>query len=216
MIHGTLRKRRRRRRKQPTTCCFLHYSCIQLVCVSCLCVLLCNAASSQCSPRCYSGEEEEHHIQDGRILAGHASDSFADDLGGFDQYNVMRRRSAALRGRGEVTNSSPHGVKDLLFHLLLSYCEGWGAVLSGLLSWAAGGLLLQGALLPRAGELLKSSSSSRPLVASYCVFSRRVIRRSSSSPNSPPIRVGSPTTITSCRERERARNRIYKREKITC
>lgn len=88
------------------------------------------------------------------------------------------------------------------FHLLLFYCEGWGAVLSGLLSWVAGGLLLQGALLPRAGELLKSSSSSRPLVASYCVFSRRVIKRSSSSPNSPPIRVGSPTTITSWRESE--------------
>lgn len=74
-------------------------------------------------------------------------------------------------------------------------------MLSGLLSWAAGALLLQGALLPRAGELLKSSSSSRPLVASYCVFSRRVIKRSSSSPNSPPIRVGSPTTITSLGKR---------------
>lgn len=94
------------------------------------------------------------------------------------------------------------------FLLLLFYCEGWGAVLSGLLSWAAGGLLLQGPLFPRAGELLKSSSSSRPLVASYCVFSRRVIRRSSSSPNSPPIRVGSPTTITSCREAETWRTNL--------
>lgn len=96
------------------------------------------------------------------------------------------------------------GLCCSLLLLLLLYCEGCGAVLSALLSWAAGGLLLQGPLLPRAGELLKSSSSSRPLVASYCVFSRRVIRRSSSSPNSPPIRVGSPTTITSCRDESRA------------
>lgn len=88
---------------------------------------------------------------------------------------------------------SVHVARDVRF-----YCDGCGAVLSGLVSWAAGGLLLQGALLPKAGELLKSSSSSRPLVASYWVFSKRVIRRSSSSPNSPPIRVGSPTTITSC------------------
>lgn len=91
-----------------------------------------------------------------------------------------------------------------LLLLLLPYCDGCGAVLSALLSWPVGGLLLQGALLPRAGELLKSSSSSRPLVASYCVFSRRVIRRSSSSPNSPPIRVGSPTTITSWPDKSRA------------
>lgn len=68
-------------KKCPWLAIFLHYSCIQLVCVSCLCILLCNAASSQCSPRCYSGEEEEN-IQDGHILAGHASGWFAD--GGFD------------------------------------------------------------------------------------------------------------------------------------
>jgi len=86
------------------------------------------------------------------------------------------------------------------FVLRRPHCEGCcGAALSALPSWAAPGLLLHGALLPSAGEPLKSSSSSRPLAASYCVFSRRVIRRSSSSPNSPPIRVGSPTTITSWR-----------------
>lgn len=80
---------------------------------------------------------------------------------------------------------------------IASYWDGWEAVLSGLLSCPAGGLLFHGLLFPSAGELVKSSSSSRPFVASYCVFSSRVIRRSSSSPNSPPIRVGSPTTITS-------------------
>ena len=85
------------------------------------------------------------------------------------------------------------------FSFCISHWEGWGAVLSGLLSWLLGGLVAHGLLLPSAGELLKSSSSSRPLVASYCVFSSLVIRRSSSSPNSPPIKVGSPTTITSCR-----------------
>ena len=40
--------------------------------------------------------------------------------------------------------------------------------------------------------------SSRATDGSYCVFSNRVISRSSSSPNSPPINEGSPTTITSC------------------
>lgn len=116
---------------------------------------------------------------------------------------IMRHRSTTLRVRGRCLKCLTHMEPKIscfliLFNLsLYFYCEGWGAVLSGLLSWPTGGLLLQGALFPRAGELLKSSSSSRPLVASYCVFSRRVIRRSSSSPNSPPMRVGSPTTITS-------------------
>lgn len=44
-------------------------------------------------------------------------------------------------------------------------------------------------------------SWSIELAASYCVFSNRVIRRSSSSPNSPPISDGSPTTITSCKKK---------------
>lgn len=81
-----------------------------------------------------------------------------------------------------------------------SYWEAWGGGFSDLVSWVAGGLLLHGLLFPRAGELLKSSSSSMPLAASYCVFSNLVISLSSSSPNSPPIRVGSPTTITSCEQ----------------
>lgn len=42
-------------------------------------------------------------------------------------------------------------------------------------------------------------SWSSELAASYWVFSSRVISRSSSSPNSPPISDGSPTTITSCK-----------------
>lgn len=41
------------------------------------------------------------------------------------------------------------------------------------------------------------ASWSKLLAASYCVFSSRVISLSSSSPNSPPISEGSPTTITS-------------------
>lgn len=81
-----------------------------------------------------------------------------------------------------------------------SYWEAWGGGFSDLVSGAAGGLLFHGLLFPRAGELLKSSSSSMPLAASYCVFSNLVISLSSSSPNSPPIRVGSPTTITSCEQ----------------
>ena len=40
--------------------------------------------------------------------------------------------------------------------------------------------------------------SSSETVGSYCVFSNLVMSRSSSSPNSPPISEGSPTTITSC------------------
>ncbi|TNN71256.1 hypothetical protein EYF80_018604 [Liparis tanakae] len=73
-----------------------------------------------------------------------------------------------------------------------------------------GALLFHGELEPSAGELLKLSSSSMPLAASNCVFSSRVIRRSSSSPNSPPISVGSPTTITSCGESEtQAERSIY-------
>lgn len=118
----------------------------------------------------------------------------------WEKKKIIRRAYLRWYGsQGEVLVQSKrvyevslHVAKDVWF-----YCDGCGAVLSGLVSWAAGGLLLQGALLPKAGELLKSSSSSRPLVASYWVFSKRVIRRSSSSPNSPPIRVGSPTTITS-------------------
>jgi len=43
-----------------------------------------------------------------------------------------------------------------------------------------------------------SPSSSCCSFGSYCVFSSRAISRSSLSPNSPPINVGSPTTITSC------------------
>lgn len=77
------------------------------------------------------------------------------------------------------------------------YCDACEVGLSLLLSWLEGALLFQGELDPSAGELLKLSSSSIPLAASNCVFSSRVIKRSSSSPNSPPISVGSPTTITS-------------------
>jgi len=43
-----------------------------------------------------------------------------------------------------------------------------------------------------------AAPSSCCSLGSYCVFSSRAINRSSLSPNSPPIRVGSPTTITSC------------------
>ena len=43
--------------------------------------------------------------------------------------------------------------------------------------------------------------SGSPLLGSNCWFSRRVMSLSSSSPNSPPISVGSPTTITSCNQR---------------
>lgn len=50
------------------------------------------------------------------------------------QYNVMRRRSTVIRERGKVIKSSPHGAKMYCFLLRLFYCEGWGAVLSGLLS----------------------------------------------------------------------------------
>lgn len=77
------------------------------------------------------------------------------------------------------------------------YWEACDVGFSDLLSWLDGGLLFQGLLAPRAGELLKLSSSSMPLAASNWVFSSRVMSLSSSSPNSPPIRVGSPTTITS-------------------
>lgn len=38
-------------------------------------ILLCNAASSQCSPRRF---REEENIQSGFILAGHARGEFAD------------------------------------------------------------------------------------------------------------------------------------------
>lgn len=75
------------------------------------------------------------------------------------------------------------------------YWDDWE--LSFLLSWLEGALPFQGEWAPSAGELLKLSSSSSPFAPSNCVFSSRVIRRSSSSPNSPPIRVGSPTIITS-------------------
>lgn len=79
--------------------------------------------------------------------------------------------------------------------LLGLYWDDWE--LSFLLSWLEGALPFQGEWAPSAGELLKLSSSSSPFAPSNCVFSSRVIRRSSSSPNSPPIRVGSPTIITS-------------------
>lgn len=58
------------------------------------------------------------------------------------------------------------------------------------LSWPQG-------LCWRLGEFWKSLLSSSVLFGSNWLFSSRVISRSSSSPNSPPIRVGSPTTITS-------------------
>lgn len=47
-------------------------------------------------------------------------------------------------------------------------------------------------------------SWSNELAASYWVFSSLVMSRSSSSPNSPPISDGSPTTITSCQGAHRA------------
>lgn len=52
--------------------------------------------------------------------------------GGWIQYNVMRRRSTALRGRGEVKNSSPHGVKDLLFSSSFVLLRGLGRCALGL------------------------------------------------------------------------------------
>lgn len=99
-------------------------------------------------------------------------------------------------------NSTPLGLWDSGIRRRAgpSYWEAWGGGFSDLVSCVAGGLLFHGLLFPRAGELLKSSSSSMPLAASYCVFSNLVISLSSSSPNSPPIRVGSPTTITSCEQ----------------
>jgi len=66
-------------------------------------------------------------------------------------------------------------------------------------SWDPG----QGLAVEVIGELENSSCSSSPLVASYCVFSKRVMSRSSSSPNSPPISDGSPTTITSWEAKEK-------------
>lgn len=47
------------------------------------------------------------------------------------------------------------------------HCDACEVGFSDLLSWLEGGLLFQGLLAPSAGELLKLSSSSMPLVASY-------------------------------------------------
>ena len=62
--------------------------------------------------------------------------------------------------------------------------------------------VVAGALVPVAGRTQWSADCSPPSsccsFGSYWVFSSRAISRSSLSPNSPPIKVGSPTTITSC------------------
>ena len=52
-------------------------------------------------------------------------------------------------------------------------------------------------ITPMEGSSRGGPGWPRP-AGSNCEFSRREIKRSSSSPNSPPIRLGSPTTITSC------------------
>lgn len=59
IFHCILGKKRKRKKKKSHTLLFLHYSCIRPVCISCLWILLCNAASSQCSPRCYSDSEKK-------------------------------------------------------------------------------------------------------------------------------------------------------------
>ena len=50
------------------------------------------------------------------------------------------------------------------------YWEACDVRFSDLLSWLDGSLLFQGLLAPRAGEMIKLSSSSMPLVASNWVF----------------------------------------------
>lgn len=116
----------------------LHYSCIQVERGSRLCILLCSAASSQCSSRCDSGEEEEN-IQDGHILVCRAD-------GGFDSYSVTRHRITAFGGRGGVTNSSPHGVRDGFFSSWV-LLRGLGRRALGLGVLGGGGLAAPGAVV---------------------------------------------------------------------
>lgn len=208
-VHWKRIKKRKRKIATPALL-FLHFSYIFVLCGFFWAV---QQVPSDLLDVTMIQSRKKKKIPDEDILARRANVDLQTVI--LIQYNVKwRRRTALGRGGGGGWMSIPHGSEDLLF-VVVVYCEGCGAVLSGLLSWAAGGLLLQGALFPRAGELLKSSSSSRPLVASYCVFSRRVIRRSSSSPNSPPISVGSPTTITSCRRRrEKQQKAVFKVKKL--
>lgn len=136
--------------KNPDASLFLHYSCIRLVCICCLWHV--DIAVQCCHFSVFSKMLqwfEEENIQNGHILAGHTSGRFAD-RGVLIQYNVMRRRSTAIRGRGEVKKSSPHGAKDLLFSSS-SFVLLWGlgrralrlAVLSGGGFAAPGGVVAQ-------------------------------------------------------------------------
>lgn len=72
-------------------------------------ILLCNAAISQCFPRCYSNSEKR------KISRIFWLDMPVVSLQILIQYIIMKRRSAALRGKRVVKKSSPHEVKDLLF-----------------------------------------------------------------------------------------------------
>lgn len=92
---------------------------------------------------------EEENIQ--RTYFGWTCHWWVCSWGVLIQYNVMRRRSTAIRGRGEVKKSSPHGTEDLLFSSSSSLVLLWGlgrcalrlAVLSGGGFAAPGGVVAQ-------------------------------------------------------------------------
>lgn len=92
---------------------------------------------------------EEENIQ--RTYFGWTCHWWVCSRGVLIQYNVMRRRSTAIRGRGEVKKSSPHGTEDLLFSSSSSLVLLWGlgrcalrlAVLSGGGFAAPGGVVAQ-------------------------------------------------------------------------
>ena len=99
-------------------------------------------------------------------------------------------------GGGTASLSMPHGL-----WIAAGDTGGQGRALD----WATvtgGGapkVVVEGAVAPGVSRTHWSAApSSCCSLGSYCVFSSRAINRSSLSPNSPPISVGSPTTITSC------------------
>lgn len=81
---------------------FLNYSCIQLVCITCLWVLLNSADSSQGSPGCSNRQSQ----------AGHA------DHQGFWFMKMLKRIEELPFGEGGL-KPSPHGAKYLLFSSLV-------------------------------------------------------------------------------------------------
>lgn len=132
---------------------FLHYSCIRTTCMHLLSLTCgyCCAMPPVPSVLWDVTVIQRRRKYPERTYFGWTCHWWVCSRGVLIQYNVMRRRSTAIRGRGEVKKSSPHGTEDLLFSSSSSLVLLWGlgrcalrlAVLSGGGFAAPGGVVAQ-------------------------------------------------------------------------